>query len=85
MRLWLQGTTMKERDQKRLKKLGAHLKKLRKNRGLSIRQLAALCDVDYAKISKIESTGVNMNVTTLMELADGLEVTPKDLLDFEFS
>lgn len=40
------------------------------------------CDVDRAKISKIENGAANCNVTTLIELAKGLGVEPKDLLNF---
>lgn len=77
-------TTMKERDKKRLKKFAAQLVKLRKEKGLSHRQLASRCDVDYAKISKIETNKANLTLTTLIELAEGLEVHPKDLLDIDF-
>jgi transcriptional regulator with XRE-family HTH domain len=59
------------------------LTKIRESKGLSIRQLAARCDVDHAKISKIESNKANMMVTTLMELAEGLAIHPKKMLDFE--
>jgi transcriptional regulator with XRE-family HTH domain len=45
--------------------------------------MASRCDVDHAKISKIESNKANLMVTTLMELADGLGVHPKKLLDFD--
>jgi transcriptional regulator with XRE-family HTH domain len=75
---------MKEKDEKRLKKFGAHLKKLREKKGLSIRELSSLCDVDYGKISKLENNKANLTVTTLIELAEGLEVHPKVLLDMDF-
>lgn len=75
---------MKEKDKKRLKKFGVQLKKLRKKRGLSIRELSSLCDVDYGKISKLENNKANLTLTTLIELAEGLEVHPKMLLDIDF-
>lgn len=75
---------MKERDKKRLEKFAAHLLKLRKESGLSHRELAARCDVDYAKISKIETNKANLSLTTLIEIAEGLGVHPKDLLDIDF-
>lgn len=73
---------MNEKDKKRLKKFGQHLKKLREKKGLSMRELASRCDVDYAKISKLENNKANLTLTTLLELADGLEVDPKELVDF---
>ncbi len=75
---------MNNKDQKRLKKLGIHLKALRKEKGLSIRELASRCDVDFGKISKVENNKANLTVTTLIELAEGLEVHPKDLLNIDF-
>ena len=75
---------MKEKDKKRLNKFGVHLSKLREKKGLSQRGLSSRCDVDYGKISKIENNHVNLSVTTLIELAEGLEVHPRDLLDIDF-
>ena len=75
--------SMKEKDKRRLRKLAANLTKIRESKALSIRQLATRCDVDHAKISKIENNKANLMVTTLMELADGLGIHPKKLLDFE--
>ena len=75
--------SMKEKDKLRLRKIAANLTKIRESKGLSIRQLATRCDVDHGKISKIEGNKVNLMVTTLMELAEGLGVHPKKLLDFE--
>ncbi|HQZ76314.1 MAG TPA: helix-turn-helix transcriptional regulator [Chitinophagaceae bacterium] len=75
---------MTERDKKRLKKFGTHLRKLRKKKGLSIRELSSRCDVDYGKISKLENNKANLTVTTLIELAEGLDLHPKTLLDIDF-
>jgi transcriptional regulator with XRE-family HTH domain len=74
---------MKEKDKLRLQKIAANLIKIRKGKGLSQRQLASMCDVDYGKISKIENNKANLTVTTLIELAEGLGVHPRKLLDFE--
>ena len=76
--------SMKERDKQRLKLFAAHLAKLRKEKGLSQRELASRCDVDFGKISKIESNKANLTLTTLFELAEGLEVHPKELLNITF-
>jgi transcriptional regulator with XRE-family HTH domain len=75
---------MREKDIKRLGLLGAHLRKMRQKRELSIRALSSRCDVDFAKISKLENNKVNLTVTTLIELANGLEVHPKELLNINF-
>lgn len=75
---------MKKKDTERLEKFGAQLMKLRKKKGLSIRELASRCDVDYGKISKLENNKANLTVTTLIELAEGLEIHPKELLNIDF-
>jgi len=76
--------SMKEKDKKRLKKIAAQLVKLRKKKGISQRELSSRCDVDYGKISKLENNKANLTVTTLIELAEGLEVHPRDILDIDF-
>ena len=75
---------MNERDKLRLEKFGEHLKKLRIKKGLSIRELSSLCDVDYGKISKLENNKANLTLTTLIELAEGLGIHPKELLNITF-
>jgi len=75
---------MKARDKKRLQNFRENLKRLRNERGLSQRGLSYLCDVDYSKISKLENNeDTNLTVTTLFELAKGLGVHPKDLIDYD--
>ncbi len=78
------NSIMQEKDKKRLEKFGTHLAKLRKKKGLSMRELAARCDVDYAKISKLENNKANVTLTTLIELAEGLGIHPKELLNIDF-
>lgn len=63
--------------------LGINLKKHRKLKGYSYRELAQLCDVDHSQISKIEKGQISLEVITLCDLAKGLGVHPKELLDIE--
>lgn len=72
---------MKEKDRQKLQKIGANLLRLRTAKGLTQEQLSYECEVDRAKISKIESGQANLFVTTLLDLAEGLQVNPMDLLD----
>ena len=65
-------------------KFGEHLRKLRKQKKLGLRQLAANCNVDHAKISDIENAKEDFMFSTFIELAKGLNLHPKELLDFEF-
>jgi len=76
---------MKPKDKKRLQKFRENLLRLRTERGLSQRGLASLCDVGAGKISNLEADeDTNLTLTTLFELAKGLEVHPKELIDYEF-
>lgn len=62
-----------------------NLKRLRKEKGLSHRSLSYLCDLDYSRIAKLENDeNTNLNLTTLFELARGLNIHPKELIDYEF-
>jgi transcriptional regulator with XRE-family HTH domain len=73
---------MKEKDSIFLKKLGGRILQVRLAKSLSQEDVSFRCDVDRAKISKLETGSANCNVTTLAELAKGLDVTVKELLDF---
>lgn len=76
---------MKERDRKRMQPFRELIFKLREKQDLSLRELSLKCDVDHAKINKLESNpDTNLNLTTLFELARGLGVHPKELLDYPF-
>lgn len=76
---------MKPRDKKRLQKFRANLVRLRNEQGLSQRGLSYLCDVGHAKISRLEADeNSSLNLQTLFELAKGLGVHPKELIDYDF-
>jgi transcriptional regulator with XRE-family HTH domain len=76
---------MKPKDKKRLQRFREKLIKLRQARGLSQRGLSYLCDIDHLKISKLEvDENTNLNLTTLFEIARGLGVHPKELIDYDY-
>lgn len=76
---------MKPKDKRRLQKFREKLVKLRKEKGLSQRGLSYLCDVNHTKISKLETDeNTNLNLTTLFELAKGLGIHPRELIDYDF-
>ena len=76
---------MKPKDKRRLQQFRENLVRLRKEKGLSQRGLSYLCDVDYAKIARLESNAdSNLNLTTLFELARGLGVHPSELINYDF-
>ena len=63
-------------------KFGFNLKKIRTSKGLSLRALARNCDIDDSNISKIENGKFDIQLSTIFELAKGLEIEPRELLDF---
>jgi transcriptional regulator with XRE-family HTH domain len=69
-----------ERKEELLKKFGRQLAALRKQKRLSIRQLAAAADLEYKKVQRIEAGKVNLLFTTILALARALEVDPEELL-----
>jgi transcriptional regulator with XRE-family HTH domain len=64
-------------------KFGSNLKIVREGKGLSLRDLETKCDLDFSQISKIENAKWDVQLSTIFELAKGLGVEPKELLDFK--
>ncbi len=62
------------------KQFGENLKKIRTAKGLSLRALAANCDLDDSNISKIEQGKFDIQLSTLFELAKGLGIEAKELV-----
>ncbi len=69
--------------QKFVEAFGKKVEEVRLSKKLSLRQLSQNCDVDHSDISKIEKGERNIRITTLFDLAKGLDIHPRELLDFE--
>ncbi len=67
-----------------IEKFGENVFKRRNELKLSYRQLAQKCDVNFSAISKIEKGQKSLEIQTIIELAKGLEIHPKELFDFDF-
>lgn len=63
-----------------IKEFGKRLKKIRKEKKLSLRKLAHLADMNYGNIHKIEKGLINPQISTVVLLAEALGVPPSDLL-----
>ncbi|MGE8525925.1 helix-turn-helix domain-containing protein [Chryseobacterium rhizosphaerae] len=68
-----------------LTSFGKRIETLRNEKKLSLRQLSQNCDIDYSDISKIEKGLRNIQMSTVLELAKGLNVTIKELFDFDIN
>ena len=62
------------------KKFGATIEGLRKSKRLTLRQVAAACQLDNSKIAKIEDGQFNVALSTIVELSRGLGIAPSMLL-----
>ena len=60
--------------------IGAKVKALRAERGLSGRKLAAAADVSQPFLSQLEAGHTSVAIATLYRLAAALDVKPSDLL-----
>lgn len=65
-------------------RFGEHLHAVRNAKGLSLREMAELCSLDNSNISKIEQGKFDIRLSTIIELAKGLGVHPRELLDYDF-
>ena len=64
-----------------LSRFAKHLTSLREQQGISIRELASRSNLEYSQVQRIEKGKVNFAFTTLIALADGLNISPSELLE----
>lgn len=75
---------MKQRekqDTEFLKKLGARIETIRKEKGIKQVDLADYCDLEKPNMRRLEAGGTNPTILTLQKISDGLGVTLAHLLD----
>lgn len=65
------------------KKIGNRVCDLRKQKGISQRNLSYDADIDISTLSRLERGLLNPRISTLMAIAKVLEVPVKELLDFD--
>lgn len=63
-----------------LKQVGNKVKALRKSRGITIRKLGEMCDMDFSNLSRFENGQKDVHILTLKHIADTLGVSVSDLL-----
>lgn len=67
-------------EQKILKDFGRKLEKLRKAKKFSIRKFSYEADISVSYLQKLEAGASNPSYTTLLKIADALQVTLNDLV-----
>lgn len=65
-----------------LKKLGKRVRKMRKERGLSQTELANNINKDQPSIQRLEAGNINPSFYYLHQVAQGLNIPFKELVDF---
>jgi transcriptional regulator with XRE-family HTH domain len=61
---------------------GEHLRKLRKKKGMTMMEPAFGANIEYSQIAKIEPGLSNTTISTVLLLANALEIKPLELFRF---
>lgn len=73
---------MKSNHYKKLQSIGKKIAYYRKNKGFTQEELASKAFISYSYLSKIEAPNYDIafSIETLFDIADALDIEPKDLL-----
>jgi transcriptional regulator with XRE-family HTH domain len=71
-----------QENNEQLKKLGKHIKKLRKNKNLTLSSLCYKNGLEPSTVSRVEQGIVEPKYLTLLKIAESLNIKMKDLMDF---
>lgn len=66
-----------------LKKVGKNVARLREKAGLNQSELALRCDKDKQSLNRLEKGRINPSVFYLHQIASELNLSLKELLDFD--
>ena len=64
------------------RRFGKNLQQIRKEKGMSLLDVSYNCSLGDGRISEIEHGKLNITLTTILELAKGLEINPSKLLEY---
>jgi transcriptional regulator with XRE-family HTH domain len=63
--------------------LGTHLRQIRESKNFSQQSLADISNLPKTTIGRIERAEISATISTLVKIADALEIEPKELLNFQ--
>ena len=66
-----------------LKKFGNNLRRIRKDKGLTMESVANEAEIEYRQLGRIERGEVNTTIISLLRIAKILKIDMKILFDFE--
>ncbi|MFD1631546.1 helix-turn-helix domain-containing protein [Pseudopedobacter beijingensis] len=62
-----------------IKSFGNKVRLIRKERKLSMEMLANIAEIELSQIYRIETGKINPKLTTILKIAEALEINPKEL------
>ncbi len=62
--------------------LGNKIREVRIQKKFGVRELALIAEMEHHQLINIEKGRVDIRLSTLIKIAKGLEVEPRELLDF---
>jgi transcriptional regulator with XRE-family HTH domain len=65
-----------------LLKIGKNITRIRKEKGLTIKELGFRCDIEKSNLIPIEKGRINATALTLLKIAAALDVEVKGFFDF---
>lgn len=76
---------MNKKSEKDLRiSFGAHLKKIREEKGFSMRGFANEADIEYSQVARIENGLISPTLATSYKIAETLGIQLKELFDFTY-
>ncbi|MFN0290029.1 helix-turn-helix domain-containing protein [Pedobacter helvus] len=69
------------RNDEAIQTLAKNIRKYRKEKCMTMQQLANELDVDYSQISRMERGIVNANISIIFDIAKKLDIEPYKLLE----
>lgn len=63
--------------------IGKRVKMLREEKGMAQQDLAAKCNIEKSNLSRLEAGGTNPTIYTLKRIADNLDVSLCNIVNFD--
>lgn len=73
-----------KRNDKFLKAFGENLRRVRKEKGISMEALAYDADMEIRQLGRIENGEVNTTISTVLALAEALGLEIRELFQFQY-
>ncbi len=70
------------RDQKYLIELGNRIRVIRENKKWSQEYFSNICDIEIRQLGRIERAETNSTISIIKKIADSLEISLSELLNF---